>query len=171
MIDLRSDTATIPTAAMRAAMAAAEVGDEQLREDPTVNELERRAADLLGHEAALFLPTATMANQIALRILTRPGCLLVAEERTHCLVFEAGGPAVHSGLIMLGLLGDAGRITPQQLEEVATTSEDLEPASVVVLENTHRSSGAASGRLTTSEPSWRGPASSGSPSTSTGPGS
>jgi threonine aldolase len=141
VIDLRSDTATIPTEEMRAAMATAEVGDEQLREDPTVNELQRRAAALLGQEAALFLPTATMANQIALKVLTRPGCVLVAEERTHCLIYEAGGPAVHSGLIMLGLPGEAGRITPAQLEQVAAESEDVEPASVVVLENTHRSAG------------------------------
>src|SRR5439155_6845465 len=141
VIDLRSDTATRPTAEMRAAMAAAEVGDEQLREDPTVNELQRRAAELLGHEAALFLPTATMANQIALKVLTRPGCLLLAEERTHVLVFEAGGPAVHSGLVMRGLPGVAGRLVPEQLREVVATSEDVEPASVVVLENTHRSAG------------------------------
>ncbi|HVH51638.1 MAG TPA: beta-eliminating lyase-related protein, partial [Gaiellaceae bacterium] len=97
MIDLRSDTVTKPTAGMRAAMAAAEVGDEQFREDPTTNQLQRRIAELLGQEAALFLPTATMANEIALRILTRPGGLLVAEERTHVLVYEFGGPAVHSG--------------------------------------------------------------------------
>ena len=141
MIDLRSDTATIPTPAMLAAMAAADVGDEQLREDPTVNELQRRAAELLGQEAALFLPTATMANQIALRVLTRPGCLLIAEERTHCMIFEAGGPAVHSGLVMLGLPGIDGRITPAQIDEVAARSEDVDPASVVVLENTHRSAG------------------------------
>ena len=122
-------------------MAAAEVGDEQMREDPTVNELQRRAAELLGHEAALFLPTATMANQVALKILTRPGCLLLAEERTHVLIFEAGGPAVHSGLVMHGLPGVAGRIAPEQLRAVAATSDDLQPASVVVLENTHRSAG------------------------------
>ena len=122
-------------------MAAAEVGDEQMREDPTVNELQRRAAELLGHEAALFLPTATMANQIALKILTRPGCLLLAEERTHVLIFEAGGPAVHSGLVMHGLPGVAGRIAPEQLRAVAATSDDLQPMSVVVLENTHRSAG------------------------------
>jgi threonine aldolase len=137
MIDLRSDTASRPTAEMRAAMAAAEVGDEQLREDPTVNELQRRAADLLGHEAALFLPTATMANQIALRVLTRPGALLVAEERTHVMIFEAGGPAVHSGLVMRGLPGTAGRIAPEQLQGI----DDLVPGSIVVLENTHRSAG------------------------------
>src|SRR6266540_6994274 len=118
VIDLRSDTATNPTSDMRTAMAAAEVGDEQLREDPTVNELQRRAAELLGQEAALFLPTATMANQIALRVLTKPGCVLIAEERTHCMIFEAGGPAVHSGLVMIGLPGVAGRLTPDQLRAV-----------------------------------------------------
>jgi threonine aldolase len=125
---------------MLAAMTAAELGDEQLREDPTVNELQRRAAKLLGHEAALFLPTATMANQIALRVLSSPGGLLVAEERTHVLVYEAGGPAVHSGLIMLGLPGSGGRIASSQLHELAAAG-DLVPGSVVVLENNHRSSG------------------------------
>ena len=141
MIDLRSDTATRPTPQMLAAMTSSALGDEQLREDPTVNELQRRAAKLLGQEAALFLPTATMANQIALRILTRPGCLLIAQERTHCMIFEAGGPAVHSGLVMLGLPSENGRITPEQIREVASRSEDVEPASVAVFENTHRSAG------------------------------
>jgi threonine aldolase len=141
VIDLRSDTATIPTPEMLAAMAAAEVGDEQAREDPTVNELQRRAAELLGHEAALFLPTATMANQIALRVLTRPGTLLIAEERTHILIFEAGGPAVHSGLIARGLPAVAGRITPEQVRAVAENADWLQPPSIVVLEQTHRSAG------------------------------
>ena len=141
MIDLRSDTATKPTEGMRAAMAAAEVGDEQLREDPTVNELQRRAAALLGHEAALFLPTATMANQIALRVLTRPGGQLLAEERTHILVYEAGGPAIHSGLVMRGLPGIAGRLTPEQLREAASSADELQPASIAVFEQTHRSAG------------------------------
>ena len=141
MIDLRSDTATKPTEAMRAAMATAEVGDEQLREDPTVNELQRRAAELLGQEAALFLPTATMANQIALRVLTRPGGELLAEERTHILVYEAGGPAVHSGLVMRGLPGVAGRLTPEQLRDEVGAADFLQPSSIVVLENTHRSAG------------------------------
>ncbi|MBA3718603.1 MAG: aminotransferase class I/II-fold pyridoxal phosphate-dependent enzyme [Actinobacteria bacterium] len=141
MIDLRSDTATRPTPEMLAAMTAAELGDEQLREDPTVNELQRRAAELLGQEAALFLPTATMANQIALKILSRPGCLLIAQERTHIMIFEAGGPAIHSGLVMVGLQSENGRITPEQLRDVTSASEDVEPASVVVFENTHRSAG------------------------------
>src|SRR5919205_1155350 len=141
MIDLRSDTATKPTEAMRAAMAAAEVGDEQLREDPTVNALQDHAAELLGQDAALFLPTATMANQIALKVLTRPGGQLLAEERTHILIFEAGGPAVHSGLVMHGLPGVAGRILPEQIRSAAAGADELQPASVVVLENTHRSAG------------------------------
>ena len=126
---------------MLTAMAEAEVGDEQEREDPTVEELQRRAAELLGHEAALFLPTATMANQIALRVHTRPGGQLIAEERTHILVYEAGGPAVHSGLITRGLPGLAGRITPEQVRTVVESADWLQPASVVVLEQTHRSAG------------------------------
>jgi threonine aldolase len=122
---------------MLAAMAAAEVGDEQEREDPTTNELQRRMAELLGHEAALFLPTATMANQAALRVLSRPGCKVVAEERTHVLIYEWGGPAIHSGLVMQGLVAEAGRPTAEQIEDV----DEFGPGSVLVLENTHRSSG------------------------------
>ena len=137
MIDLRTDTVTKPSPGMLAAMAAAEVGDEQEREDPTTNELQRRAGELLGHEAALFLPTATMANQVALRVLSRPGCKVVAEERTHTLIYEWGGPAIHSGLVMQGLPALAGRPTPEQIAAV----EDFGPDSVLVLENTHRSSG------------------------------
>src|SRR3954464_3503979 len=115
MIDLRSDTVTKPTPAMLAAMASAEVGDEQFREDPSVNELQRRMAELLGHEAALFLPTATMANQVALRAQTTPGAILLAEERPHILVYEWGGPAIHSGLMMRGVPGLNGRVTPAQV--------------------------------------------------------
>src|SRR5262245_21165724 len=126
---------------MLAAMAAAEVGDEQEQEDPTVNELQRRAAELLGQERALFLPTATMANQIALRVLTRPGGQLIAEERTHILVFEAGGPAVHSGLIACALPGAAGRIAPDQIRQAVALADWLQPARIVVLEQTHRSAG------------------------------
>jgi threonine aldolase len=141
VIDLRSDTATKPTPEMLAAMTSAEFGDEQAREDPTVNELQRRAAELLGQEAALFLPTATMANQIALRVLTRPGTQLIAEERTHILVYEAGGPAVHAGLVTRPLPGVAGRITPQQIRTVVETADEFQPAGIVILEQTHRSAG------------------------------
>ncbi|MGE5690090.1 MAG: threonine aldolase family protein [Pseudomonadota bacterium] len=142
MVDLRSDTLTKPTQAMRAAMAAAEVGDEQLREDPTVNALQERAAALLGQEAALFLPTATMANQIALRVLTRRGGELIAEERTHVLVYEAGGAALNAGLITRGLPGVEGRLTVGQLDAAAAAADPpLQPLELVVLEQTHRSSG------------------------------
>jgi threonine aldolase len=137
MIDLRSDTVTKPTPGMLAAMASAALGDEQEREDPTTNELQRRMADLLEHEAALFFPTATMANQAALRVLGRPGCKVVAEERTHVLIYEWGGPAIHSGLVMQGLVAEAGRPTPDQIEEL----DEFGPGSVLVLENSHRSSG------------------------------
>jgi threonine aldolase len=139
VIDLRSDTLTKPTAAMLAAMASAEVGDEQYLEDPTTNELQRRMAEQLGHEAALFLPTATMANQCALRAQTTPGSVLLAEERTHILVYEWGGPAIHSGLIMRGVRASAGRVTPEHV--AAVLDPDLGPGGIVVLENTHRSSG------------------------------
>ncbi len=137
MIDLRSDTLTKPTPEMLVAMAAAEVGDEQYREDPTTDELQRRTAELLGHEAALFVPTATMANQIALRAQTIPGSILAAEERTHTIVFEAGGPAIHSGLMVRALRGEDGRLRPEQIEN----EPDLGRGGIVVVENTHRSSG------------------------------
>jgi threonine aldolase len=142
VIDLRSDTLTKPTEAMRAAMAGAEVGDEQLRADPTVNALQDRIAALLGQEAALFLPTATMANQIALRVLARPGGEVLAEERTHVLVYEAGGAAANSGLVTRGLVSPNGRMTAEQLEDaVAAADPPLQPAELLVIENSHRSSG------------------------------
>src|ERR671926_1761942 len=143
MIDLRSDTATRPTPAMRDAIARAVVGDEQKREDPTVNELERRGAELLGHEAAVYLPTATMANQIALRILAEPGDELLAEENSHVLLSELGGAAVHSGLVTRGLHGVAGRFSPEQVRAAYRdrTSMHVSPTRLVVVENTHNSSG------------------------------
>jgi threonine aldolase len=143
VIDLRSDTVTQPTPEMRRAIADAVVGDEQRREDPTVIELERRVADLLGHEDAVFLPTATMANQIALKLLSRPGDVLIAERHSHVVVYEYGGPAVHAGLIVLGLPGTAGRLTPEQLHEAVperTKAADQAP-SLVALENTHNNAG------------------------------
>src|ERR671936_2801448 len=143
MIDLRSDTATRPTQAMREAIARAIVGDEQKREDPTVNELERRGAELLGHEAAVYLPTATMANQIALRLLAEPGDEVLAEENSHVLLSELGGPAVHSGLVTRGLRGVAGRFAPEQVRAAYRdrTSMHVSPTRLVVVENTHNSSG------------------------------
>jgi len=149
VIELRSDTLTQPTPAMRQAIANAVVGDEQKREDPTVLELERRAAELLGQEEAVFLPTATMANEIALRIQSEPGDLLIAEEHSHVLIAEQGGPAVHAGLLVRPLAGYAGRITPEQIRASMTDPHSgHEPRTrLVSLENSHNSSGGRVWRL------------------------
>ena len=143
MIDLRSDTATRPTEGMRAAIAAAEVGDEQKREDPTVNELQERAAALLGQEAALFVPTATMANQIALKLHTRPGDVLVAERHAHVVIYEYGGAAAHAGLMIEPIDGRVGRFGVAELEAASAPSSKVadQRATLVALENTHNSSG------------------------------
>jgi threonine aldolase len=143
MIDLRSDTLTQPTRGMREAIANAEVGDEQKREDPTVNELERRGAQFLGHEEAVFLPTATMANQIALQILGRPGDALLVERHAHIMLSELGGPAAHSGLLTIGLEGTKGRFSPDQVvsEIRDRTSVHVAPTRIVAIENTHNSAG------------------------------
>jgi threonine aldolase len=143
VIDLRSDTATHPTEGMRRAIAEARVGDEQKREDPSVNELQERVARLLGHEAAIFVPTATMANQIALKLHTRPGDVLIAEETAHVVIYEYGGAAAHAGLVTLGLPGDRGRLTPEQVRAAAEPSTKVadQRATVLALEDTHNSSG------------------------------
>ncbi len=143
MIDLRSDTASKPTPAMREAIAGAEVGDEQLREDPTVNELERRSAEALGQEDSVFVPTATMANEIALRVLGEPGDELIAEENSHILVAELGGPAVHAGLMTRPLQARAGRFTPEQVRAAARRGDlgHVPTTRIVAIENTHNASG------------------------------
>jgi threonine aldolase len=143
VIDLRSDTATRPTEGMRAAIAAAAVGDEQRREDPSVTELQERAAGLLGYEAALFVPTATMANQIALKLHSRPGDVLVADRYAHVVIYEYGGPAAHAGLTIEPLDGRDGRITAEQVEAatVPSTKAADQRATVLAVENTHNSSG------------------------------
>ena len=143
VIDLRSDTVTHPTPGMRQAIAEATVGDEQKHEDPTVTALQERVAALLGQEAALFLPTATMANQIALKLHGRPGDVLVAEEHSHVLVFEYGGVAAHAGLMTLGLRGSGGCISPEQLRAAAAPSTKAADQRVTVLslEDTHNNAG------------------------------
>jgi threonine aldolase len=143
VIDLRSDTATRPTEGMRAAIASAEVGDEQRREDPSVNALQERAAALLGQEAALFVPTATMANQIALKLHSRPGDVLVAERHAHVVIYEYGGAAAHAGLMIEAIDGRHGRFGVAELDAVtvpSTKAADQRPA-VLALENTHNSAG------------------------------
>jgi threonine aldolase len=143
VIDLRSDTLTNPSRAMREAMATAEVGDEQKREDPTVNELERRGAEFLGQEESVFVPTATMANQIALNILGSPGDALLVERHAHIVLSELGGPAVHSGLLTIALHGSEGRFSAEQVvaEIRDRTSVHVPPTRIVTVENTHNSAG------------------------------
>jgi threonine aldolase len=143
VIDLRSDTATQPTDGMRRAIAEAAVGDEQKREDPNVNELQSRVADLLGQEEAIFLPTATMANQIALKIQSRPGDVLIAEQHAHVVIYEYGGAAVHAGLVTLGVPGERGQLTSEQVRAAAEPSPKVadQRVAVLALENTHNSSG------------------------------
>ena len=143
VIDLRSDTVTKPTPGMRRAIAEAEVGDEQKREDPTVTALQERVAVLLGQEAAIFVPTATMANQIALKLHAHPGDVLVAEEHSHVLVFEYGGVAAHAGLVTLGLPGVAGRISSEQLRAAAAPSAKAadQRVRILSLESTHNNAG------------------------------
>jgi threonine aldolase len=143
VIDLRSDTQTKPSPGMREAMASAEVGDEQEREDPTVLELERRTAELLGQEEAAYLPTALMGNQIALAILGRPGTELIVEQGAHIMVAELGGAAYHSGLQTRGLPGHHGRLSAEQVRATAWSDGEFwtPGASVLALEDTHNTAG------------------------------
>jgi threonine aldolase len=143
MIDLRSDTLTQPSAGMRTAMADAVVGDEQKREDPTVIALEERAAEQLGQEEAVYLPTATMANQIALRILSEPGDEVLAEATAHVFRYELGGPAVHSGLAMKALPTETGIFSAEQVRDAVSPPGDLHtaPTRIVCFENTHNGGG------------------------------
>ena len=124
-VNLHSDTQTRPTQAMREAMAAAEVGDEQRGLDPTTNALQERVAALLGHEAALFLPSGTMCNQIALRLHIRPGGDEIVLDRTaHPVNFEAGGPAQVSGAMIRTLDGERGVFTAEQLRAAIRSPGD-----------------------------------------------
>src|SRR3954468_20805978 len=109
-IDLRSDTVTRPSDAMRAAMAAAPVGDDQFGEDPTTNDLQARIAALLGKEAALWLPSGTMANQVALQVLTRPGDDVIVSRESHAVWHEVGGGAANAG-VQFTEIGTGGRFT------------------------------------------------------------
>lgn len=142
MIDLRSDTVTKPTAAMRAAMAAADVGDDVFGEDPTVNRLEERVAELLGKQAALLVPAGTMSNQIAVRIHTQPGDELLCDLNCHIFQYEAGGPAVLSGVTCRTFLGDDGILDLSQFEgQIHPDNQHLTTTRLVCLENTHNRGG------------------------------
>ncbi|MBI3410626.1 MAG: low-specificity L-threonine aldolase [Planctomycetes bacterium] len=143
IIDLRSDTVTKPTAAMRAVMAAAEVGDDVFGEDPTVIKLEERVADMLGKEAALFVPSGTMSNQIALRTQTQPGDEILCDLNCHIYNYEAGGPAVLSGVTCRTIDGEYGVLDVNQLKDKIRPTDDyhLVRTRMVCLENTHNRGG------------------------------
>ena len=144
VIDMRSDTVTRPTAAMRRAMAEAEVGDDHYGEDPTVNRLQEEVARLLGFEAALFVPTGTMGNEIAIRVLTRPGDQVVVEERSHVVEYELSGMAVLSGVVPRFVRAPTGVMTPEAiLRALKPPTLNRSAASLVVLENTHNLAGGA----------------------------
>jgi len=141
IIDLRSDTVTRPTAAMRAAMAAAEVGDDVYGEDPTVNRLQETAARLLGMEAALFVPSGTMANQIAVRVHTRHGDTLLAGEAAHVLRYESGAAAALSG-VQVRTLGSGGLFDAPDVRAALTPPDHHNsPVAAVALEQTHNTAG------------------------------
>lgn len=141
-IDLRSDTATRPTAGMRAAIQAAEVGDDVFGEDPTVNRLQERLAGLLGKEAAMFVPSGTMSNQICVRAHTQPGDELLCEATCHIYNYECGGPAILSGVTCRTFEGDYGVLDVSQLEgKIRPVNEHLVRTRLVCLENTHNRGG------------------------------
>ncbi len=143
IIDLRSDTVTKPTPAMRAAMANAEVGDDVYAEDPTVNRLEARAAEVFGKEAAIFVPTGSMGNQIALRLHTQPGKEVVCEARSHVMDWEMGMAAVFSGCQLRTVPGQRGVLRWQDIEPALSTTGLYYRAQTGLLwiENTHNMAG------------------------------
>lgn len=142
IIDLRSDTVTRPTPAMRQAMAGAEVGDDVFGDDPTVHRLEERIADLLGKEASVFVPSGTMGNQIALRAHTQPGDEVLVEAQAHIYYYEAGGPAALSGVMCRCLNGRRGIFSGAEVESVLRPADvHFAPTRLVCVENTHNRGG------------------------------
>jgi threonine aldolase len=141
-IDLRSDTVTLPSAGMRQAMAVAPVGDDQYGEDPSVNRLQERVAELLGKEAALFVPSGTMANQIGLKILTRPGDEVILGDEAHIVWHEAGAGAANSG-VQFAVVGRGGLFTAADLRMAYKPPGHIvfPPTTLVAIENTHNRGG------------------------------
>ncbi len=143
--DFRSDTVTKPTLRMRQAMAEAEVGDDVYGEDPTVRRLEEKTAEILGHEASLFVPTGSMGNQLSLRVHGRSGTEVILESRSHIFHYEMAAMAALSGLLPRPIEGDRGRLAPEQvLPWIRPDSVYYLPrTSVLALENTHNFAGGA----------------------------
>jgi len=152
IIDLRSDTVTHPTPSMRRAMAAAEVGDDVYGEDPTVNRLEERAAELMEREAGLFVPTGTMGNQVAIHVHTQPGCEVVGEAGSHVFNFEMGAMAALSGALPRPIPTEDGILRPEQVvAAIQPTAGYRTPTRLLVLENSHNLAG---GRVTPPARMW-----------------
>lgn len=145
MIDLRSDTVTKPTPEMRAAMAAAEVGDDVFGEDPTVNRLQEHAAEIFEKEAALFVPTGSMGNEIAVKIHTKPGQEIISEERGHILNYELGAAAVISGVTIRVVKSrdGSGHLTWDEIASALHINQPYysAPTGLICLENTHNFAG------------------------------
>jgi threonine aldolase len=139
LIDLRSDTVTKPSAEMRKAMYEAEVGDDVFKEDPTVNKLEEYAAELLGKEAALFVPSGVMGNQICLNVLTNPGDEVICDEDSHIFNYESGSPAALSGIQLRPITGKSGVFTTEQIKPLIRLASAyyMPRTKVVEVENTH----------------------------------
>ena len=158
VIDLRSDTLTRPTPEMRTAMAAAEVGDDVYGEDPTINRLEERAAEIFGREAAVFVPTGTMGNQIAIRLHTRPGQEIVCESRSHILDWEMATAASFSGCLIRPVVAERGILTWAHIEPVihAKGSTFRAGTGLIEIENTANLAGGTVTPLSLLEEIWAG---------------
>jgi threonine aldolase len=142
LVDLRSDTVTRPTSEMRRAMAEAEVGDDEYGEDPTVNLLQETYALLTGKETALFVPSGTMANQVALRTLTRPGDAVIAGARQHVVVYEEGAGSINAGVTFLTVSDDRGALDLDAVGRAIDSAHHHQPAvSLIAIEDTHMASG------------------------------
>jgi threonine aldolase len=142
MIDLRSDTVTVPSAAMRRAMAEAEVGDDVYGEDPTINRLERRAAEIAGKEAAVFVPSGTMGNNIAIKLHTQHGQEVICESRAHILDWELAMMAWFSGCIARTVYAEDGVLRWSEIKKaIKTPSPNRAPTGLIEIENTHNMAG------------------------------
>ncbi len=155
IIDLRSDTVTRPSPEMRAAMAAAEVGDDVYGEDPTVNLLERRAAEVFGREAAVFVPSGIMGNQIAIRVHTQPGQEVIAESRAHILDWEMSTTAVFSGCLIRPVAAASGVLTWKEIEPFVYPPGPMRAQTgLIAIENTHNLAGGRVSNLQVLEEIW-----------------
>lgn len=143
LVDLRSDTVTKPTPQMLAFMSRARVGDDVLGDDPTVKELEELAASMLGYEAALFCPSGTMCNQLAIKLHTQPGTQVLCEATSHIWAMERLSCTAISGVSLLTVQGTRGRLTPQQVEQALASCRPDQPVSLLCIENTTNLGGGA----------------------------